>query len=60
MVQLEPMQEFLIEACWFSVVFGAMRVSGETETRSVLGGREVGWIFVGTERREVAVVVDVS
>lgn len=40
-------------ACWLSVVLGAMRVSGEIETRSVGGGREVGWIFVGWERREV-------
>lgn len=52
MVQLEPMHEFLIEACCERVVFGAIRVSVEIETRRVEGGRDVGWIFVGTERRE--------
>lgn len=52
MVQFEPMHEFLMEACRLRVVLCAMRVSGEIETRRVGGGREVGWIFVGRERRD--------
>lgn len=33
-------------------MFGAISVSLEIVTRVVGGGRDVGWIFVGTERRD--------